>query len=162
TRKFFLSRTMARFPSVLAALAVIFLIYRFAYDLYGSDAALAASLLAALSPNLIAHGTLATTDGYFALGVVAALYFFRLYLLHPTWSNAWISGLTLAGAQLMKPLAAFLYPEAALFLVAAALLPRSVKIGWKQIAVYVLAAVVSCVVVLNAAYLFDRTFAPLS
>jgi Dolichyl-phosphate-mannose-protein mannosyltransferase len=161
-RKFFLSLTMARFPSVMAALGVILFVYLLAYELYGGEAALGASVLAALSPNLIAHGTLATSDGYFALGVLATLFFFRRYLLHPNWANAWISGLALAIAQIMKPLAAFLYPLAALFLLAAALRHRWMKIGGKHLAVYALAAAVSYVVVLNVAYLFDRTFAPLS
>ena len=159
-RKFFLSLTMARFPSVLAALGVILFVYLLAYELYGGKAALGASVLAVLSPNLIAHGTLATTDGYFALGVLGALFFIRRYLLHPTWANAWISGFALAIAQIMKPLAAFLYPLAALFLLAAAL-RRSMKIGGKHLAGYALAAAVSYVVVLNVAYLFDRTFTPL-
>jgi len=147
---------------VLAAMGIIFFIYRFADELYGRRAALSAALLAALSPNLIAHGTLATTDGYFALGALAALYFLRRYLLNPTAANAWISGLAFAAAQIMKPLAAFLYPMAAVFLVTAGVHYRFAKITTKRLAVYALAAALSCIVVLNLAYLFDRTFAPLS
>lgn len=164
-RKFFLSRTTFRIPSILAAVALIWFIYRIAYEMYGRVAGLGAALLAALSPNLIAHGTLATTDGYFALGVVAALYFFRRYLLHPTFANACASGAALALAQIMKPLAAFLYPIAGVFLVFvavwAAVWHGPIRISAKQVAIYAVTAMVCLIGVLNVAYLFDRTFAPL-
>jgi 4-amino-4-deoxy-L-arabinose transferase-like glycosyltransferase len=160
-QKFFVSRTMARFPSVLAAMGVIFFIHRLVYELYGREAALGAALLAALSPNLIAHGTLVATDGYLAFGVVSALYFFRRYLLEPTTRNAWISGLALAIAQIMKPLAVLLYPPVFLVLLVVAL-RRPARISTKGIAIYVAAAVVSCILILNVAYLFDRTLTPLS
>src|SRR2546425_4359451 len=53
-RKFFLSRTLARVPSILATLGIIFFVYRLAHELYSPAAAVSAALLAALSPNLIA------------------------------------------------------------------------------------------------------------
>src|SRR5262245_31476450 len=56
----------SRIPTILAALVLDVFIFLWAYDLYGAAAALAACLLAALSPSLIAHGTLATTDTYHA------------------------------------------------------------------------------------------------
>ena len=64
-----------RIPTILATLALDLLVYFWAYDLYGEAAALASCLLCVLSPNLIAHGTLATTDMYHALGVVGSLFF---------------------------------------------------------------------------------------
>jgi Dolichyl-phosphate-mannose-protein mannosyltransferase len=160
-RKFFMSLTMARFASILAALALIFFIHQMVYELYGRAAALAAALLAALSPNLIAHGTLATTDGYFALGVLSALYFLHRYLSHPTLANACFSGLALAFAQLMKPLAAFLYPVAGVFLVLAAMRQGAARITGRQLAVYAAVSAMCVVGVLNVGYLFDRTFLPL-
>src|SRR5215510_3386489 len=160
-RKFFLSLTMARFPSVLAALGVILFVYLLAYELYGGEAALGALVLAALSPNLIAHGTLATSDGYFALGVVSALYFLHRYLSHPTLANACFSGLALSLAQLMKPLAAFLYPVAGVFLVLAAMRQGSARITGNQLAVYVAVTALCIVGERNVGYLFARTFLPL-
>jgi 4-amino-4-deoxy-L-arabinose transferase-like glycosyltransferase len=79
-------------------------------------AAIAVSILVVFSPNLIAHGTLSNNDGYFALGVVASLLFFRQYLLRPTLENACLSGSTLALAQLTKSFALYLYAVVAVFL----------------------------------------------
>ena len=162
-RKFFSSLTLARIPSILAGLALIGFIYQIAYELYGRVAALSAALLAALSPNLIAHGTLATTDGYFALGVISALYFFRRYLLQPTLANACVSGLALALAQITKPLVVYLYPIEGIFLIAAATVGRRwIKITGKDLAISSAVTAACSICVLNVAYLFDRTFAPLS
>ena len=99
----------ARIPTILATLALGLLVYFWAYDLYGEGSALAACLLCTLSPNLIAHGTLATTDMYHALGVVGSLFFFHRYLLQPTLSRAIIAGLALALAQTAKSFALVLY-----------------------------------------------------
>jgi len=161
-RKFFLSRTVMRLPSTFAALGVVFLLYRIAFELYGAFGGLSAALLAALSPNLIAHGTIATTDGYFALGIIAGLYFFHRYLFNPSVSNACISGLALALEQITKPLILYLYPVLGVFLLAASMSRRSIKITGRDVAIYIGMAAGWAVVVLNAAYLFDRTFLPLS
>jgi hypothetical protein len=174
TRKLFLSLTLARLGSTLAALTLIFFVFQIAYDLYGPFAALTAALLAALSPNLIAHGTIATTDGYFALGVLSALYFFRRCLFEPTLANACLSGVALALAQIAKPLAVYLYPLEGAFLILAAFLEaspigararrqrRPIKISGKHLAIYAVTAAIFSIGVLNVAYLFDRTLAPLS
>ncbi len=100
---------LARLATILATLALALLVYFWAYDLYGAAAAFASCLLCTLSPNLIAHGTLATTDMYHAVGVVGSLFFFRRFLLRPTLTNAFISGLALALAQITKPFALALY-----------------------------------------------------
>lgn len=154
---------VARAPSVLATLLLDLFLGLWAYDLFGMQAALAAFILAAFAPNLIAHGTLATNDGYFALGVVAALYFFRRYLLDPSLKNAALSGLVLALAQITKSLAIYLYLVTGIFLVLAFLRrgKSGVSLSRRQIITYAATAIVCFAGVINLAYCFDRMFTPL-
>jgi hypothetical protein len=154
---------VARVPSVIALLLLNWFVYRWVYELYGVFAALAVSVMVILSPNLIAHGTLATNDGYFSLGVVASLYFVRRYILQPTWRNAWLSALVLALAQLTKPFAFYLY-----VVVFGVLLFRVIRksgrtsvITAKQTMAFLAIAIASFIGVLNVGYAFDRSFAPL-
>ena len=152
----------ARLPTVLAALLLIVFVYRWADDLYGPGPALVATLLATLSPNIIAHGTLATTDLYFALGIIASLYYFRRYLLQPTLRNAGLSGLTLALAQLTKPFSLLLYALVFGFLVLSLFLGRAQPDGSaatrKNILIYSGIALVCFLIVLNVGFCFDRPF----
>src|SRR5690349_15279361 len=90
---------LTRVASVIALLLLDLVIIRWAFDLYGKHAAIAAAGLAVFSPNLIAHGTLATTDVYFALGVLLSLYCVRRFLLRPTAATALLGGGALALAQ---------------------------------------------------------------
>lgn len=156
---------VARLATVLATLALGFFVYLWAYDLYGSGAALASSLLVVLSPNIIAHGTLVTTDLYFALGVIVSLYYFRRYLLRPTLSNACLSALTLALAQLTKPFAIYLYGVAGCFLlpfILPNLVPtRGTLLTRRSITIYAGLALVFFLVVVNVGFSFDRPFTPL-
>ena len=152
----------ARFPTILATLALNLAVYFWAYDLYGAKAALAACLLCVISPSLIAHGTLVTTDMYCALGVVGAMYFFRRFLLLPSTANAIMSSLALALAQITKPFALSLYAVVAVVLVL--LMFRRIAPGFwvpKRVFVFAAIAAASFVAILNVAYCFDRTFKPL-
>ena len=148
---------IARLPSVLAILFLDLLIYVWTFDLFGSIAAFASLFMAVLSPNLIAHGTLATTDGYFGLGVVLALYSMRKYLLKPTITNACIAGFVLAFAQLTKPLAIYLYGIGVLFLLIATVKRHAGAFSIKQGLVCLLIWIAFFVAVLNVAYCFDRS-----
>lgn len=154
---------LARAGSVASLLALNVLVYRWASVLYGPAAGIAASILVVLAPNLAAHGTLATTDGYFALGVLLALYCLRRYLHHPSWGNAWLSGFTLALAQLTKPFALYLYPIAGLGLAAAARwpLPGGRSPTLRGAAGYLAVCVAALLLVLNLGFAFDRSFTPL-
>jgi hypothetical protein len=150
--------SMVRFSSILFALIVIVLIYTFANEWYGPEAALFGAILAALSPNLIAHGTLATNDGYFAAGVLSSLYFLRRYLLQPTTSNAVISGSVVALAQLTKPLAIYLFPVTGAFLILAMFRPDANRMRAGKLAAYLAITAGATILVFNVAYSFDRTF----
>jgi hypothetical protein len=153
--------SLVRLPSILAALLVIVIIYSFAYEWYGIEAALAGAAMAALSPNLIAHGTIATNDGYFAAGVLLALYFFHRYLQQPDLRNACISAFTLAVAQLTKPLAIYLYPLVGFFVILGMVRSIGMRLRSRDALAYAAVAFGFAVAVLNVAYSFDRSFTPL-
>jgi hypothetical protein len=154
---------LTRIPSVLATVALNVLVYLWAYDLYGAEAALAAGLLCMLSPNLIAHGTLVTTDLFHALGVVGSLYCFRLFLLQPTIGRAFVGAFALALAQLTKPFAILLYGVVALALAFALFRRNSLgPLTPKRVLVFAVIAAVAFVLTINVAYSFDRTFTALN
>jgi len=157
---------VARLATILGTLLLNFFVYLWTYDLYGSGSALASSILVVLSPNIVAHGTLATTDLYFALGVILSLYYFRRYLLEPTLRNACLSALTLAAAQLTKSFAILLYGVAGCFLLLAFALgsrcrTRATPLTRKNLISYVGLAILFFVIVINAGFCFDRPFTPL-
>ena len=157
------SMRFARLASVIGALLLNVFVYRWVYGLYGSAAAIAASILVVFSPNLIAHGTLANNDGYFALGVVMSLFFFRLYLLHPTFGNACLSAFTLATAQLTKAFAIYVYAVVVviLLLVANHRKGRPPLLNGKNVIVFVSIASIFFVLVVNVGFCFNRSFTPL-
>ncbi len=68
---------LARFPILLIGLIVGAITFKWARELFGWKSGLAALALHALSPNLLAHAALATTDL-----PVAAFYFFTLYFFY--------------------------------------------------------------------------------
>ncbi|RLC84959.1 MAG: hypothetical protein DRJ03_12885 [Chloroflexi bacterium] len=70
----------SRFPIILMTLLLGTIIYRWANDLFGPRAGLLALLLYAFDPNIIAHGSLVTTDMALALWGTAALFLVARYL----------------------------------------------------------------------------------
>src|SRR5262249_20572356 len=138
-------------------------VFRWVAELYGSFAAVAASAMVVLSPNLIAHGTLVTSDGYFSLAVLSSLFVFRRYLLDPSWQNAWLSAAMVALAQLAKPFAIYLFPvEFAFLAFGATWTSGSVpRIPAKKAITYLVITAVMSVAVFNIGYAFDRSFVPI-
>lgn len=65
-----------RIPIVLVALLLGFYVFRWAKELYGTKAGLLALLLFILSPNILAHARLVTTD----LGITAFIFISVYYL----------------------------------------------------------------------------------
>jgi len=70
----------SRFPIILMTLLLGAIIYRWANDLFGPRAGLLALFLYAFDPNIIAHGSLVTTDMALALWGTAALFLTARYL----------------------------------------------------------------------------------
>lgn len=151
---------LARVASIVCLIGLNVLVFRWASELYGPAAGIAAAILVVLAPNLIAHGTLATTDGYFALAVLLSMYWLRRYLAQPTWRNASLSACALAVAQLTKPFAIYLYAIAGVGLAVVKLgFGRETRSPTVRNAVsYIALCLVAFVLVLNLGFTFDRSF----
>lgn len=117
---------VARSATIVATLLLNLLVFLWTYDLYGEWPAMAACLLCMLSPNLIANGTLTTTDMYCTAGMIGSLLVFHHFLLRPTVVNAMFTGLALAVAQITKSFVLVLYPVTFVIL-AAVMLRRTTR-----------------------------------
>lgn len=104
----------ARLPIVALALLLGFFVYAWARELYGNKAGLLALALLTLDPNIMAHGSLVTTDLGLACFATLSAYTFWRWLNQPTWSRALIATLALGLAQASKFSAVFLIPSLAL------------------------------------------------
>jgi 4-amino-4-deoxy-L-arabinose transferase-like glycosyltransferase len=152
----------ARLATILATLLLGFYVYLWVRELYGPTPALVSAVLIALSPNIVAHGTVATTDLYFSLGTVASLYYFRRYLLAPTLQRACCSGAVLAVAQLSKSFAVHLYGVIGCFLLVFYVTrfqpSRLAFLTGKRIAAYASLALIFFIAVINLGFCFNRSF----
>ena len=99
-----------RIPVALLTLVLAASVYRWAADRFGSGAGLLALTLFALDPNILAHGSLATTDLGATAFIFWAFWAFARYLERPRWREWWLAGLMLGLAQGAKLTAALLIP----------------------------------------------------
>jgi hypothetical protein len=89
----------ARVPTMILSLLLAVTAYRWARELYGPRAGWLALLLTILSPNVLAHARLATTDLGLAFFFFLATYRFWRYLEAPTWPNLLWAGVALGLSQ---------------------------------------------------------------
>ncbi len=78
------------------------IVYAWTHKLYGKHAALAALVLFATQPTVVAHAALATTDMAAAATVLAALYAFHCWLEDPSRRHAALLGLAIGVAVASK------------------------------------------------------------
>jgi 4-amino-4-deoxy-L-arabinose transferase-like glycosyltransferase len=149
---------VARLPTILASLLLAYLLAIWSFELFGESAMRATLLLYILSPNILAHAVLVTSDLYGCLGITAALYFCFRFLRQPGWKTAIIGGFVLALAQMTKFLAFYAFLFTAL-LVAARI--RKLPQGWKLFLAYHLVAVASTLVLIHLVFATSG-FGPLS
>ena len=100
----------ARFPIILMTLLLGAIVYRWASDLFGSRAGLVALALYAFDPNIIAHGSLVTTDMAVALWGTATLFLTARCLRSPRWATWAGAGVALGLALASKVSALSLVP----------------------------------------------------
>jgi hypothetical protein len=144
---------------VLLSLVAAGVMAKWAFDLYGSGAALAALALFALSPSLLAHGHLVTLDMAGTLGFLLSLYANWRLLESPTPRRAIWLGVAIGVTNLLK--------LSGLVLVAMILVTWTIRIVRERrsspapgIWAGLLAiAGVTALLVVNAGYGFDGTFA---
>ena len=89
----------ARLSAALMSLFLALMIFLAAREMFGNLEAVVALGLLAFEPNIIAHGSLVTTDMAVAATMFAAVYAFYRYRKNPTWVRLLIVGLA-TGATL--------------------------------------------------------------
>lgn len=92
----------ARLPFIFLTLGLIYLVFLWARTLFGEKAGLIAAVLTAFSPNILAHGRLATTDIGVAFFFLLSCWFLRKYYLKTTWVNVSLLGSSLGLTLLSK------------------------------------------------------------
>lgn len=100
----------SRVPMVLVMMLLGFFVFKWTKELAGEKAALIATFLFALSPNIITHGRFVTTDVGLAAFLIISLYYFVKFLNEPSAGNTSKFGLTFGLVQLAKFSAFMLVP----------------------------------------------------
>lgn len=111
----------ARFPIIILSLVLGWFIFFWAKKIAGPAAGLIALALYALSPNILGHNHLVTTDLGIAVFIFFAFYFFINFLKNPSPKTILWAGIFLALANLAKFSGVLLYPIFGLFLIIFAL-----------------------------------------
>ncbi len=115
--------TPARTAMLLPALLLGVIVYLWSREIWGEAGAVLSLFLYCLSPTMLAHGRLVTTDLPSALGFTAALWSAWRFFRSPSIWRAVLFGISLAAALLMKFSALLLFPFVALLALLWALWP---------------------------------------
>ncbi|MDP2734626.1 MAG: glycosyltransferase family 39 protein, partial [bacterium] len=92
----------SRIPMIFLLLALGWLLFTWTRSLAGNGPALLALFLFSLSPTLLAHGRLVTTDVAAAFGAVLSLLFWVRFLKEPTKKHVLYAGIAFGVAMLLK------------------------------------------------------------
>ncbi|HWW75085.1 MAG TPA: glycosyltransferase family 39 protein, partial [Pyrinomonadaceae bacterium] len=146
----------ARVPMILLTLALGWLVFVYARRLFGARAALFAVALFALEPTMLAHGRVVQTDVPAALAYLLFFSTLHAYVREPTVRRSLVLGAVLGLALVTKfslVVAAPVFAAAACVMFASA--PRR-GLRRKRVALQASAAASVALLVVNAAYYFQR------
>ncbi|MDD5672936.1 MAG: glycosyltransferase family 39 protein [Chitinivibrionales bacterium] len=152
---------MGRMASIIILLILCFLAWGFAKSLHGPAGALLCAAFVCLTPDLIAHGSLTTTDIHFAAALVGSLWAFDVFLRKPGWRSALMLGAALGLATVCKFTGVLLFavlPATALamFFTERAR-PETLRRFWRSLA-FGFIALGTALVVINSIYFFQGIF----
>jgi hypothetical protein len=160
-----------RFVTILFSMLLAYYVFKWTKELYGTWSGLFSLLIYTVSPNIIAHARLITTDVYAAGMVTISAYYFWRFLNAGGWWRGAVSALLLGVSQLAKYSCIFLYPIFVLIVVVRYWgdLVRAVKAGaraqlGRYIARFLKFAILFAVVgilVIDAGFLFTKSSTPL-
>ena len=149
-----------RFVSILILVGLHALVYRCALVLYGPAGALLSLSLSVFDPNLLAHGRLVTNDVPLSAAVLLACFAFRNAVVLRGRRRWVLAALAFGLAQVTKYTAAYLVPVF-LLVVLVRVRSRPTMSDVRRFVLGVLLFVAVGLVVVNGAFLFDRTLTPL-
>lgn len=159
--RFELLLTLGRTGTLLLSALTAWVLATWALELFGRGAAVLAAAMWCLSPNVLAHGSLVTTDAAAALAMLVVIRQAWKFSESPTTRNAVFLGLFLGLAQLTKFTCLLAVPL--IFLVwlirrwQATDLKQTDSAGAIQSVKHWAAVIVISLIVLNSGYLFRGT-----
>ena len=118
----------ARLSAALMSLFLALMVFLAAREMFGNWEAVVALALLAFEPNIIAHGSLVTTDMAVAATMFAAVYAFYRYRKHPTWIRFLVVGLATGATLAAKHSGILILPVLFLLFVADVFLSRRMEI----------------------------------
>jgi hypothetical protein len=121
----------ARLSMAFMGLAVGLVIYFWTREMNGPGAALLSFFFFTLSPTMLAHSRLVTTDIAAALGYVLTVWCFWRFASRPGWGRAAVLGIALGAALLLKYSTILLVPILAVLAAGWVMLGRSHPEGWR-------------------------------
>ena len=137
----------ARMVCTLFTLLLAGLLYVATWEMFGDIAGLAALALFVFDPNVLAHGTLISTDIGSALFIFGAVYAFYRYTKAPSPVRLAIAGLVTGLAMCTKFTGIFVFPMLVLLAGAEGLLARSSAVLGRRLAACAVILVCSCGVI---------------
>ncbi|MBC7782433.1 MAG: glycosyltransferase family 39 protein [Burkholderiales bacterium] len=135
----------------------LWLVWKWAGELYGAKSALAAGVLWAFNPDLIAHGSLVGTDAFTAVAMLAATYLWWKFFDGHGQRKLWLilGAVAFAAAQLSKFTAMILVPMLAVMAICR-IADRTIT--WRRALIGLLTCAALSWIAINAIYGFRGTF----
>ena len=162
----------ARLMTILFSALVAYVVFHWAHELYGFYAGLAALVLYIFDPNIIANSQLVTTDIYVTGTILFATYGIWKFANTRRVRDGLLSAFTLGLSEIAKYTSIVLLPLFALALVLhdlpaqiSAYKEKGLRAIGKyvgQLVLYIAAGCFAIFVIVNVAFLFNRTFVPLN
>jgi len=151
----------ARLVMVALGALLVVLIWGWARKLYGPASGLAAALLSAFDPNVMAHSQLVTGDLGGALTFAAAVFALWTFGRRPSWPRVILAGVSLALALLSKFTALLLLP----LLPALAIgyrLGGGTRLSWRKMGARIALMYLIAWIIIGSVYRWHDFGAPLS
>ncbi len=146
---------LGRIPIVLIGVLLGFYLWKFTKELWGNTAGILALIFYSLSPTVLAHTRLVTTDVAAAAAFFISFYYLYKWLKISTYKNLFVFGIVFGLALLTKFSTFLLIPIYGLVILTWALVQNKKRLFWlrKYIGGFVLALIIAYMVV-GAVYTF--------
>ena len=155
---FLIGRCMIVLLSVLTGMILAL----WSWKLFGPGSACLTAFLWSVSPTVLAHASLVTTDLGAAAFFTATLFLLWNFASHPSWKLAFLFGVVLGLAQIAKYTCLLLYPLSIMLWFVIRLGNRNVlSVSKRVVAVQWLATLLVSLGTLNAGYFFGGSFSSL-
>ncbi|PZR25631.1 MAG: hypothetical protein DI535_17590 [Citrobacter freundii] len=148
---------MGRYMTLLVCLLICLLVYRWAREIAGNEAALLALFFTVFCPNLSANNYLVTTDSYAALLTLATGYFFYRFLLYSSWKDFICFSAAIGFSQATKQSLILLFFFFGIMSVLVLLKRKTLFSHFRKNLLRFVVFISVVLLVINIAFLFDGT-----